>query len=227
MKGDVWYITGLGSGVTALVGAQEVKDGDTVRALANTPGQTDANWDVMSSPINAITVQTLINSRTTQASPADADNIPITDGASGSAFKRLTWGTVKSLLASVFVSKATFPVSETLALSDETTALAAGTAKITVRLPYVFTLTGVRASLTTAQTSGNIFTVDINQDGVSVLSTKLTIDNTERISTTAVTPAVISTSAFTDYSEITIDIDQIGDGTAKGLKISLIGTRGV
>lgn len=125
------------------------------------------------------------------------------------------------------VDKATFPVSETLALSDETTALTAGTAKITVRIPYAFTLTGVRASLTTAQTSGSIFTVDINQDGVSVLSTKLTIDNTEKISTTAVTPAVISTSAFTDYSEITIDIDQIGDGTAKGLKVSLIGTRSI
>jgi hypothetical protein len=104
MKGDVWYITGLGSGVTALVGAQEVKDGDTVRALANTPGQTDANWDVMSSPVNAITVQTLINSRTEQLTPADTDNIPITDGVSGNAFKRLTWGTLKSLLASVFAA---------------------------------------------------------------------------------------------------------------------------
>jgi hypothetical protein len=102
MKGDVWYVTGLGSGVTATIGSVEVKDGDTVRALLNTPGQTDANWDVMSSPINAITVQTLVNSRTAQSAPADADNIPITDGASGNAFKRLTWGTVKSLLTTLF-----------------------------------------------------------------------------------------------------------------------------
>ena len=102
MKGDVWYVTGLGSGVTALVGAQEVKDGDTVRALSNTPGQTNANWDIMSSPVNAITVQTLINSRTEQATPADTDNIPITDGVSGNSFKRLTWGTVKSLLTTLF-----------------------------------------------------------------------------------------------------------------------------
>ena len=111
------------------------------------------------------------------------------------------------------------------AASDETTALTTGTAKVTFRMPFAMTLTGVRASLTTAQTSGSIFTVDINQGGTSVLGTKLTIDNTEKTSTTAATPATITTSALTDDAEITVDIDQIGDGTAKGLKITLIGTR--
>lgn len=127
-------------------------------------------------------------------------------------------------------SKANFnlvgsPCERQLAVSDETTALTTGTAKITFRMPYAMTLTSVRASLTTAQTSGNIFTVDINEGGTSVLSTKLTIDNTEKTSTTAATPAVISDSSLADDAEITIDIDQVGDGTAKGLKITLIGTR--
>lgn len=117
------------------------------------------------------------------------------------------------------------PIEIQAACSDETTALTTGTAKVTFRLPVAFTLTGVRASLTTAQTSGSIFTVDINQNGTSVLGTKLTIDNTEKTSTTAATPATITTSALTDDAEITVDIDQIGDGTAKGLKITLIGTR--
>jgi hypothetical protein len=117
------------------------------------------------------------------------------------------------------------PVEIQLAASDETTALTTGTAKMTFRMPHAMTLTSVRASLTTAQTSGSIFTVDINQGGSSVLGTKLTIDNTEKTSTTAATPATITTSALTDDAEITIDIDQIGDGTAKGLKITLIGTR--
>lgn len=112
-----------------------------------------------------------------------------------------------------------------LAASDETTALTTGTAKVTFRMPYAFTLTSVRASLTTAQTSGSIFTVDINDSGTTILSTKLTIDNTEKTSTTAATAAVISDTALADDAEITIDIDQIGDGTAKGLKITLIGTR--
>ena len=117
------------------------------------------------------------------------------------------------------------PIEIQSAASDETTALTTGTAKVTFRAPSAFTLTGVRASLTTAQSSGSIFTVDINQNGTSVLSTKLTIDNTEKTSVTAATPPVISTSAITDDAEITIDIDQIGNGTAKGLKITLIGTR--
>lgn len=112
-----------------------------------------------------------------------------------------------------------------VACSDETTALTAGTAKVTFRMPYAFTLTGVRAALTTAQASGSILTVDLNEAGVSVLSTKLTIDNGEKTSTTAATAAVISDSALADDAEMTVDIDQIGDGTAKGLKVTLLGYR--
>jgi len=111
-----------------------------------------------------------------------------------------------------------------LACSDETTALTSGTAKVTFRAPRAMVITGVRASLTTAQTSGSIFTVDINDSGTSILSTKLTIDNTEKTSTTAATAPVISDTAIADDAEITIDIDQVGDGTAKGLKITILYT---
>jgi len=122
-------------------------------------------------------------------------------------------------------SLAALPVELVVAASDETTALTTGTAKITFRMPRAVTLTAVRASLTTAQASGNIFTVDINEAGTSILSTKLTIDNTEKTSTTAATPPVISDTALADDAEMTIDIDQIGNGTATGLKVTLIGTR--
>lgn len=112
-----------------------------------------------------------------------------------------------------------------VACSDETAALATGTAKVTFRMPYAMTLSAVRASLTTAQTSGaSLLTVDINESGVSILSTKLTFDNTEKTTTTAVTPPVMSDTALADDAEITIDIDLVGDGTAKGLKVYLIGT---
>lgn len=114
-----------------------------------------------------------------------------------------------------------------VAVSDETTALTTGTAKITFRMPYAMTLTAVRASLSTAQTGsggGGILTVDINEAGSTILSTKLSIDNGEKTSTTAATAAVISDASLADDAEMTIDIDQIGDGTAKGLKVSLIGT---
>ena len=117
------------------------------------------------------------------------------------------------------------PIEIQVAASDETTALTTGTAKITFRTPCAMTVTAVRASLSTAQTSGNIFTVDINEGGASILSTLLTIDNTQTTSTTATTPPVISDTALADDAEMTIDIDQIGDGTAKGLKVTIIGTR--
>lgn len=112
-----------------------------------------------------------------------------------------------------------------ISASDETTALTVGTSKITFRMPYAYTMTAVRASLSTAQTSGSIFTVDINEAGSTILSTKLTIDNGEKTSTTAATAAVLSDTSLADDAEITIDIDQVGDGTAKGLKVTLIGYR--
>lgn len=111
------------------------------------------------------------------------------------------------------------------AASDEVIALTTGTSKVTFRLPWTGTGLAVSASLSTAQASGSIFTVDINKGGTSILSTKLTIDNTEKTSLSAATPAVISNTAWTADDEFTVDIDQIGDGTAKGLKIALIGRR--
>lgn len=117
------------------------------------------------------------------------------------------------------------PFYMVVAASDESTAITAGTGKLTFRMPARVWITEVRASLKTAQASGSILTVDINEAGTSVLSTKLTIDNTEKTSTTAATAAVISDPALADDAEITIDIDQVGDGTAKGLKVALIGYR--
>jgi hypothetical protein len=112
-----------------------------------------------------------------------------------------------------------------LDVGDETTAITAGTAKKTFRCPYPLTLTGVRASLTTAQSGGAIFTVDVTVSGFSILSTKLTIDNGEKTSTAAVTPAVISDSTLTNDALIEIDVDQVGNGTAAGLKVVLLGYR--
>jgi hypothetical protein len=117
------------------------------------------------------------------------------------------------------------PVAYSYTVGDETTAITAGTGKLTFRVPHAMTVTAVRASLTTAQASGSIFTVDINEAGTTIISTKITIDNTEKTSTTAAAPPVISDSALADDAEITIDVDQVGDGTATGLKVVLIGTR--
>ena len=110
-----------------------------------------------------------------------------------------------------------------IACSDESTALTTGAAKVTFRMPYAFTLTDVRASVTTAPT-GAALTVDINDGESSILSTKLTIDATEKTSATAASAAVISAASLADDAEITIDIDQIGSEVAGvGLKVYLIG----
>lgn len=110
-----------------------------------------------------------------------------------------------------------------VAVSDETTDLTTGTSKVTFRMPCAMTLTGVRSSINTVSSSG-LVTVDINEGGATILSTKLSIDQGEKTSQTAATPAVISDAALTDDAEITIDIDAAGTG-AKGLKVWLIGTR--
>lgn len=109
-----------------------------------------------------------------------------------------------------------------IACSDETTALTTGTAKVTFRMPCAVTLTAVRASITTVSSSG-IVTVDINEAGATILSTKLTIDVGEKTSVTAAVPPVISDAALADDAEMTIDIDVAGTG-ATGLKVTLIGT---
>ena len=115
------------------------------------------------------------------------------------------------------------PRSLTVACSDETTALATGTEKATFRMPEAATITGVRASLTTAPV-GSVLTVDINKGGTSVLSTKLTIDAGEKTSTTAAAAAVIDTNQddVADDTEMTIDIDTVGSTTAgAGLKVTI------
>jgi len=112
-----------------------------------------------------------------------------------------------------------------IACSDETTDLTTGTAKVTFRMPTAGTLTAVKATVTTAPVGSDLI-VDINEAGTSVLSTKLSIDDGEKTSETAATPPVISDSALADDAEITIDIDQVGSGTAgAGLKVTLYVSR--
>lgn len=130
-----------------------------------------------------------------------------------------------SIATTAFVTNAVAKQSEVLiiAVSDETTAITTGAAKVTFRMPFAMSVTAVRASLTTASTSG-IPAINVNESGTSIFSTTLTIDANELTSTTAATPAVISDSSLADDAQMTVDIDTAGTG-AKGLKVYLIGTR--
>jgi len=111
------------------------------------------------------------------------------------------------------------------ACSDNDTDLTTGT-KLVFRMPYAYTVSEVRASLTTAATGGTLLEVDIHESGTTILSTKITIDASATTSTTAATPPVISDSSLADDAEIEIIIDAIGSTDAgKGLKVYIIGNK--
>lgn len=145
----------------------------------------------------------------TELTDVDSGDWFVIDDTSANATKKVDWKTVKK---EVFI----------IACSDENTVITATGEKAEFRMPYAFTVTAVRGSLTTACTTGT-FTVDINESGTTILSTKLTFDATEKTTTTAATTAVISDTALADDAEIQIDVDNVGDSLATGLKIYIIG----
>lgn len=146
------------------------------------------------------------------------DGDVIVDDAAGESVTIAKWESKRATAKQV---ANTVNESLIIAVGDETTPITTGTAKVTFRMPYAFVLTAVRASLNNASSSGTP-TIDINEGGGTILSTKLTIDASEKTSTTAATPAVISDANLADDAEITIDIDTAGTG-ATGLKVYLIG----
>jgi hypothetical protein len=114
-----------------------------------------------------------------------------------------------------------------VALGDESTVLAAASTSVpvtTFHMPYGFTLTGVKAGVTVVGTGAALVTVDIHEAGTTVLSTKLTIDASEKTSATAATAAVISDSALAVDSLIEVFVDLVDtNNLAAGLKVYLIG----
>ena len=208
---DLTALAGVASaGLLARTGAGSA----AARTLTGSNGVAVSNGDgVSANPAIAADIA----GATDLAAPARDDELLIADTSASGAVR-------KADVASI-IDLARPTEAIVIACSDETTALTAGTAKRSFRMPYAFTLTGVRAALVAAQSSGSIFTVDVNEAGTSVLSTKLTVDNTELTSTTAAAAAVISDASLADDALMTVDIDQIGDGTAKGLKVALIGHR--
>jgi len=123
----------------------------------------------------------------------------------------------------------THNVAVTFACGDETTAIGATGQVLSFRMPFSMVLNagilGVKGSLVTAGTGVNLLTVDINEAGATILSTKLTFDATETTSVSASTPVVISDVNLASDSIITVDIDQLDSGgVGAGLKITLLGS---
>lgn len=154
----------------------------------------------------------------TAAVVADGDKFLMQDADDSDNLKIETFGDMKDNVLDAVEERLDIQVY----LDGES--VAAGTDLRTIRMPFAMTVTEVRAYCMAAETTSPI-TIDINEGGTTILSTKLTIDATELTSTTAATPAVMSDSDLADDSVITIDVDSIGDGTGLGLHVVLIGTR--
>jgi len=122
----------------------------------------------------------------------------------------------------------THNVAVQFACGDETTAIGATGQVLSFRMPFAMVLNagilGVKGSLVTAGT-GALLTVDINEAGSTILSTKLTFDANETTTVSAATPVVVSDVNLAADAIITVDIDQVdGGGVAAGLKITLMGS---
>jgi hypothetical protein len=107
-------------------------------------------------------------------------------------------------------------------LSDEVTSLLAGANKGHARVIGNQTITAVRMWLLTASSSG-IVQVNIKKNGVSIFTTKISIDATEKTSLTAATPYVLNTTSLLDDDELTFDLDSAGTGAA-GLQVAIVTT---
>lgn len=168
-------------------------------------GDTAANWTA-ANPVLAereLAVET------------DTHYFKIGDGIT--AWNSLAYGGIQGIAGPVGPSYTDYGY----ACSDETTALTTGV-KITDRAPRALTITSVKASLTTASSSG-LVTIDIKKNGTSIFSTMLTINASATTSVGATTPYVLTSTSFVADDVITISITGAGTG-AKGLKVHLLGT---
>lgn len=141
------------------------------------------------------------------------------------------WVGSGDLLATASVSdKSVFTMTDRTVLLDSV--MTVGSNKDSFHLPFGMKLDsiidgGLFATLMTAQTNGTIFTIDVLRNDVSILVNKLLINNNQKTSKTSVTPAsfVAGGDILAASDEITFSITQVGNGTARGLRLYLVGQR--
>ena len=105
-------------------------------------------------------------------------------------------------------------------LTTETGTVSSTGIKYTIYAPRSFTLTTIKASLTTAQTSGSLIQCQVNANGANVSSGIFQFSAGSVLSNQ---PAV-TTTAITANDKLEFLINTFGDGTGVGLKITLLGS---
>ncbi len=166
-----------------------------------------------------------VYSNATQSSTLNIGGIFIATGGTANYSVKLQDGTqgVNKFLRSVDVNGSSnwsyinYPAQ--IMSSDMTTGItASANAKSYWIAPTNGTITDIFAYLHTAQTSGAVFTVDIKKNGTSIFSTLITWTNGQRPSNNT---DVISTTSFTAGDLFEVIVTQVGDGTAKGLLVTI------
>lgn len=113
----------------------------------------------------------------------------------------------------------------TIPLSSETADAEAATAVTSWFPEYDYKLHSIAMVASDAPT-GSAAEMDMNDEGVSMLSTVVSIDAGEDTSDTAATPPVISDSTITAGNKYTFDLDQVGaTNPGKGYKARLVVSR--
>lgn len=135
----------------------------------------------------------------------------VADGVSGGSGAAGTRGLIKPSESMV------------VACSDKTTPLTVGLVNDIPSFPYDLRLAAVELGLTTAQASGATFEVDVQVYGVSVFSTLPTIDNALTKSVDSTTQPVLTTFDIPAGALVEFYVTAVGDGTAAGLTVNLIG----
>jgi hypothetical protein len=180
---------------------------------ANNYVHPNHSGDVTSSGDGATTIAaTAISGKTELTTPAGTEQALVNDAGT---LKRVTLQKIADIKPSVEYL--------TIAISDETTDLTTGTAKVTLHRPFAYELVSVYASLSTVATGSTVI-FDINNGANSALSTKLSIDASEETSGTAASAAVIDATYkdFAANAKLTIDIDQRGStNPGKGAKVTI------
>ena len=133
--------------------------------------------------------------------------------ASGSGF--LSRGSAKNIR---------LPESIVIKCGNPDTAISAtGLVQDIPDFPQSMRFVGIAAAVTTTQTSGNVLTVDVTINAVSVFSTRITIDNGQTKSSASTLQPVLSTFEIDVGDNLQVVITQVGDGTAAGLTVTLTG----
>lgn len=143
LKGDLWYIS-----VAGTLGGVAVGVGDSVRALADTPGQTAANWSILESNIGFVPAN-VASTLAQFAATTSAQLAGVISDETGSG--ALVFATSPTLVTPVLGT----PTSVTLTNADGTAAnLTAGQATAALGLKTATTTVAVSAA--TAPSAGQV-----------------------------------------------------------------------